>query len=208
MVKRSTDRPQFTLKIKPAKSDAHTLQFRFKSLDDKRTYDGKVDTRQPELSLAWQTAPSNDAIKLELEQKIHRCIAKRRAWISHVEELVTQIELWAKDLQWSTRRIDKRMDDPHVGPYMVPALMLQQDLVQILLEPVSRLVPGGDGLVDLYLIPAYDDIASLFLRENGWYVHYYFPTSPIVATIDEAESKPLTKEVLSEVLDEMKKNVT
>ena len=35
----------------------------------------------------------------------------------------------------------------------------------ILLEPVA---PGTEGVVDLYLMPGYDDIASLYHYSNRW----------------------------------------
>ena len=42
------------------------------------------------------------------------------------------------------------------------------------MEPVARSSPGIEGLVDLYLLPAYDDIASLYHYSGKWHVHYYF----------------------------------
>jgi hypothetical protein len=62
-------------------------------------------------------------------------------------------------------------------------------------------VPGADGAVDLYLMPAYDDIASLFLVEGQWRLHYVYPDTG--ATMKGADSMPLTKERLGQVLDDM-----
>jgi len=83
---------------------------------------------------------------------------------------------------------------------------MQEETVRVLLEPISASAPGSDGLVDLYLMPGYDDIANLYHRKDGWHVHYVFPTPKAVAGIKEGESRPLSKKTLGVVLDDMKKH--
>ncbi len=58
----------------------------------------------------------------------------------------------------------------------------------MLLDPVARFTPSAVGVVDLYLMPAYDDIASLYLVVGEWRLHYMFAGTPTVATIRLAES--------------------
>ena len=120
--------------------------------------------------------------------------------------LVETVRSWAQDLGWSPRQIEKKMEDSQIGIYKAPALILQKETVRVLLEPIARSAPGASGIVDLYLMPAYDDIASLYFYDGGWQLHYMFPTSPTVATIHEAEHKPLSKETLERVLEAMIKN--
>jgi hypothetical protein len=84
--------------------------------------------------------------------------------------------------------------------------LLQEGTVRVLLEPVSRRAPGAEGVVDLYLMPAYDDIASLYYREGNWHVQYVIPDGNERATVKEAGSEPLSKETLAVVLQEMKKH--
>lgn len=115
------------------------------------------------------------------------------------------MEGWAKDLGWSTKRIDRKIEDARLGNHKAAGLVMQEDAVRILLKPISASAPGADGLVDLYLMPGYDDIASLHHREDGWHVHYVFPAQNGVAGIKEGESRPLSKNTLRAVLDEMKK---
>ena len=73
----------------------------------------------------------------------------------------------------------------------------------MLLDPVARFAPGADGVVDLYLMPAYDDIASLLFVNGEWRLHYISPGTTNVAKIKEAESHEFSKEALGQVLDEM-----
>jgi hypothetical protein len=130
----------------------------------------------------------------------------RKEWLARLSSLVTSVETWATELGWSARQIEKQMKDSQLGTYRAPALIFQEGTTRIMLEPIAHAAPGAEGVVDLYLMPAYDDIASLYFEENGWQLHYMFPNDPTVATIRDAKSKPLTKASLQEVLAEMTKH--
>jgi hypothetical protein len=52
-------------------------------------------------------------------------------------------------------------------------------------------------------MPAYDDIASLYLTDGQWRVHYMFPDSPTVGNSRDAESVSLDKVAFRKVLDAM-----
>lgn len=125
-------------------------------------------------------------------------------WLGRLDKLIHQIEEWARELDWSTRRIDKGMDDSVVGPYRAPVLLLQHEVTRILVEPIARSSPGVDGVVDLYLMPAYDDVASLYYTDGTWRLHYMLPGQPTVPNIKDAESQPFSKESLEVVFNEMK----
>jgi hypothetical protein len=127
-------------------------------------------------------------------------------WLSRLTALVESLQKWAEEFGWSTRRIEKQMEDSQIGVYRAPALILQEASVRVLLEPIARSAPGAEGVVDLYLMPAYDDIASLYYCDGGWQLHYMFSGTPSVATIREAKSKPLFKETFQEVLEQMRRN--
>lgn len=129
---------------------------------------------------------------------------ERTAWLEKVTTLVDQVEAWAKDSNWSTRRIEKTLEDSFIGDHHVPALLMQEDTCRILLEPVGRSAPGAEGVVDLYLLPAYDDIATLYYYNQRWNLHYVFPNSKPVASVREADALPLTKESFEKVLAEMR----
>lgn len=134
--------------------------------------------------------------------------AVRDEWLKRLHDLVACVEKWSREAGWSTRRIEKEIEDSRIGRYTAPALLMQEGVVRVLLDPVTRFAPGVDGVVDLYLMPAYDDIASLYYQDGNWQLHYMFPGTPSVATIREAESQPLSKDSLQEVLREMASNAT
>jgi hypothetical protein len=128
---------------------------------------------------------------------------ERFAWIKRVTELVATVEHWARELGWATKRVEKKLDDARVGAHRIPSLLMQADTCRIILEPVGRSTPGTDGVVDLYLMPAYDDIASIYYYDGHWNLHYVFPGRKPVATVREAEALPLSKDSLERVLGEM-----
>jgi len=159
-----------------------------------------------ESTFKWVKPPQWESTKVELQEIAGKRAAERAAWIQRVSDLVKSVEGWAKDLGWSTKRIDKKIEDARLSNHKAAGLVMQEDTVRILLEPISASAPGADGLVDLYLMPGYDDVASLYHREDGWHVQYVFPTQNAVAAIKEGESRPLSKKTLRAVLDEMKKH--
>ena len=68
---------------------------------------------------------------------------------------------------------------------------------------MARFAPGSEGVVNLYLMPAYDDIASLFIVNGEWRLHYTSPRNQSVEKTTESEPRMLSKETLAEVLNEM-----
>jgi hypothetical protein len=143
----------------------------------------------------------------EIEAEISARMKEREIWIDRIASLVVQVEQWAKEMGWSTRRIEKKLDDARIGTHRVPALLIQQDICRALLEPIGRTTPGAEGVVDLYLMPAYDDIASLYYYGDRWNVHYNtIRGTNAVVPAPRTESMPLSKDILGKVLAEMKQN--
>lgn len=84
-----------------------------------------------------------------------------------------------------------------------PALLMQKGPTRILLDPIARFAPGVNGVVNLYMMPGYDDIASLYFVEGDWRLHYQFEDAEGPPRIGEGESRPLTREALLGVLEMM-----
>ncbi len=129
--------------------------------------------------------------------------ALRDDWLARLGDLVRKVKSWAEQYGWKTREITKSMKDSVLGEYKAPALLMQRETVEVILNPVSRFVPGADGAVDLYLIPAYDDIASLYLMDGEWKLHYVFHDTQAVDRVREPEVMTLSEETVIRVLDEI-----
>ncbi len=127
-------------------------------------------------------------------------------WLVMLSGLIDAVEEWAKELGWSPKKIEKPMEDSEVGKYTAPALLMQEETTKVLLEPITRSAPGAEGVVDLYLMPGYDDIASLYYYNKRWHLHYLSAEQKAGAQVREAESKPLTNSNFNKVLEEMKAN--
>jgi len=154
-------------------------------------------------TFTWVAEPDSAKEKAKLEAIAKKRASDRHAWLDLLGNLVTTVQGWAEKLGWVTKRTDKKMEDYEIGNYKAPALLLQRAASRLFLEPVTRAAPGAEGLVDLYRMPAYDDIASLYYYNKRWNVHYLPPGEPAVDNIRDAEAKPLTKEALKTILDEM-----
>lgn len=137
-----------------------------------------------------------------------RCDAAtlRAAWLARLERLITEFEALAKQLDWSTRRIEKKLDESRLGSYSAPALLLQKEAARLILDPIASAAPGADGVVDLYLMPAYDNIATLFYVGDSWRIHYEFSDSQTSVQSIADDSLPLSLEILQRVFDELLKH--
>lgn len=131
-------------------------------------------------------------------------MARQREWLDRLTQLVTTVRGWAEELEWATRAVTKEMEDAEIGDYSAPALLLQQDATRLFLEPIAREAPGTEGVVDLYLMPSYDDIASLYYHHRRWNIQYVFQKTSAAPASREGEAKPLTKAAFRKVLDQMK----
>jgi len=148
----------------------------------------------------------DDVTRADLERDARNRVQLLHAWLDILGQLVHAVSNWAEELDWSTREIEKPMEDSEIGNYKAPALLLQDETTKALLEPVARSSPDSEGLVDLYLMPGYDDIASVYYYNNRWNLHHRTPDEPGRASSRDADAKPLTKASFRKALDEMKKH--
>ncbi|HEY2253338.1 MAG TPA: hypothetical protein VGH74_19830 [Planctomycetaceae bacterium] len=130
----------------------------------------------------------------------------RDAWLSRLTGLVGAVQQWAEEFGWSTRRIEKRMQDSQIGEYHAPALLLQMETDQVLLDPIARMGSGVEGIVDLYLMPAYDDIASLTYCDGDWRIQYTLSGASTGEHALSVEPRTLSKDTLQQVLATMRKH--
>lgn len=128
-------------------------------------------------------------------------VALREEWLERLDQLVADVKGWVEAAGWRTREITKRMKDSVLGTYRAPALLMQRETVEVILDPVARFVVGADGAVELYLMPAYDDIAGLYFIDGEWRIYFVFREPSAVAGPVEPDDLPFSKESLVRVLD-------
>jgi hypothetical protein len=142
----------------------------------------------------------------EFDRDVQNRVRLFGEWFGRLSELVQTVDAWARELGWATRTVEKPMEDSQIGRFKAPGLLMQEGVDRILLEPIGRSAPGAEGVVDLYLMPAYDDIATLYFYEGRWNLHCASSQTGAVETVRETPSKPLSKDTLREVLDEMRQH--
>ena len=103
---------------------------------------------------------------------------ERDQFQKRVEALVEQVREWVEPHEWVTKPYPKKMRDVDRQIFEIPALFLQKGPTRVLLDPIAYDVPGAEGVVDLYLMPTYDDLASLYFEGGEWVIHYAFPPDP------------------------------
>ncbi len=159
-------------------------------------------------ALNWdRSSVSSEAVRQEIEVAVRERLEIRREWLERIEGLVDEIEAIAMSAGWATRRLTKKIDDQLIGKHTVPGLVMQEDYCRILLEALSRVAPGASGgLADLYLMPAYDDIASIYHYDGAWHLHYKYDGSLSVDNDREAQALPLDEAHVLKVLHEMKQH--
>lgn len=218
MSKQVVQAPQYMVSVYEDPNANQRLIFTFVPKRTAATHEGTGPQRNPEFIVAANKEPRGlvfdwsatrddpGSERKSIESEVLARIQDRFVWIDRVNALVIQIEEWASEMGWATRRVEKNLDDARIGKHRLPALLMQEGTCRVLLEPVGRSTPGAQGVVDLYLMPAYDDIASIYYYNDQWNLHYMFPGTESVATIRDAASLPLSKETLGKVLAEMRHN--
>jgi hypothetical protein len=170
-------------------------------------YSAMAQLQDDEIRVRWEKLPPDpEAAQADFDQDVRARIKALREWIGRLTPLVTSVRGWAEELGWATRNVDKPMKEAEIGDFPAPGLLLQRDMTRVGLDPIGSATPGTGGVVELYLLPAYDDIASLYYYDDRWNLHYMKQEKSSAANIWDAESKPLTKKALQDVLEQLTKN--
>lgn len=96
---------------------------------------------------------------------------KSTRFASEVEHVVRQFEAVVAAMNQLDRRDEKRMRDETGDVYSVQSLTIFLGPMRLLLDPNGYDLPGCDGAIDLYLLPPYDPVATLYLEDGKWFLH-------------------------------------
>ncbi len=125
-------------------------------------------------------------------------------WLELLNDLVDNVKAWAEAAGWETRLTARDVNENGFARYEVPVLVLDRDKAEVSLVPVARNVPRAEGLVDFYLMPDFDDVASLYREDGQWFFHYAFHRDPMeTRSAIETERFPLDEASLNRVLNDI-----
>ncbi|WP_339744853.1 hypothetical protein [uncultured Rubinisphaera sp.] len=151
----------------------------------------------------------DEATVQELTREVEQRLTLRSQWIARMKELVTTVEKIAKENDWKTKVLSKKLKDRAFGEHFVPSLVMQKDLCQLMLEAHGRTAPGVEGgFAGIYLMPAYDDAASLYFYNNCWNIHARERRSTVIARVAYGEARELTRESLVDILEGLHANAS
>ncbi len=124
----------------------------------------------------------------------------REQFQKRVGALVKKVQDWTQPHEWITKVYPKKMRDADERVFEAPALFLQKGPVRVLLDPIAYDVPGAEGVVDLYLMPTYDDMASLSFEHGDWVIRYA-PDSDATQSGAELATMTFSETTINQVLD-------
>jgi hypothetical protein len=108
-------------------------------------------------------------------------------WVNAANGLIKQIEGWAEEARWVTRREKKTLNEALIGEYLLDRLYLHAEGNLYILDPLSRFIPGGLGAFDLSIQPSFY-VTSIYRNMDGrWYVHL-----DVRQGVHGAKKEPLT----------------
>src|SRR5436305_14264454 len=96
--------------------------------------------------------------------------AERDEWVTAVDELVKQVETWARDQGWTIARAERDLTERSIGTYRVPVLEIHTPAGEVHLEPAGHDVLGARGRVDLYAWPSLYRVMLLLNGDGRWTV--------------------------------------
>lgn len=125
-------------------------------------------------------------------------------WLDLLKGLVENVKAWAEAAGWGTRLTSRDVNEKGGVRYEVPILVLNRGEAEVSLVPVARKVPSADGLVNFYVMPDFNDVASLYREDGQWFFHYAFHPDPM-ETISEIETErfPLDEASFDRVLKDV-----
>lgn len=155
-------------------------------------------------SLTWvDTSDDPGIVKEELENEFRVRIHLRSTWQQRVDQLLSSIKTWSEAEGWSTKSVPIFLESRFLGPHPTSMLYLQKDRCRLQVEPISPTPQGAEGLVDIYRLPALDDIASIYFYDGAWKIHHLLDDAAHVNNKHEAAAKPFDQRSLAEVLQSM-----
>lgn len=108
--------------------------------------------------MSTNPAPTPEAINADL----------RDQWVATLNQLMTEIQSWCTEWDWSVRRDDKTLSETTLGAYVAPALLIKTPDLRLHVEPIARMIAGkAQGRVDLEAWPTLQRLVLVHLP-SGW----------------------------------------
>ena len=155
-------------------------------------------------NVEW-VVPPPDAWKPGLEVDARVRAEHIAPWLTALDGLFRDIRTWLDGEEWSFRSVTKNIDDSEAGRYPAPALLMQAGTDRLIADPSSRSRDELAGGVDLYIMPQYDDVATLDFLDGAWTILRRFDPEE-AGGLGRGPAVPLTRESLTDLLARMREH--
>jgi hypothetical protein len=91
----------------------------------------------------------------------------RDEWIAEVESMADDIERWAAENDWDTKRESKEIIEDEIGTYQLPVVRVATMQGRIYFDPTARFVCGATGRIDVVATPYFSE-ARLVKVNDRW----------------------------------------
>jgi hypothetical protein len=120
-------------------------------------------------------------------------------WLDRGGVLINDVEAWAKEFRWTTRRESKKLNELLLGEYELDQLYMHAEGHLYILDPIARFIPGGLGAFDLSIQPSFY-ITSIYRHMDGvWYIHL-----DVGQGVRGAKKEPISADALKRAVMELR----
>ena len=120
-------------------------------------------------------------------------------WEMAANELIKQVEGWAAEFQWVSRRVGKKLTEILIGEYHLDQLYLHAEGNLYIVDPLARFIPGGLGAFDLSIQPSFYVTSIYRHMDSNWFIHL-----DVGQGVHGAKQQPLTKESFRQAIAELR----
>ncbi len=128
-------------------------------------------------------------------------------WQQLLTNLYTKVQSWIANRDCAVRLVDKTYEFNGSGRTKIQAMLIQEDAIKMILDPIDWDPVKKEALVDLYIMPQYDSGARFFFGLNDWRIYWVNPQILPVSEFQKTDEETLlNKENFNTLLDGLKQN--
>jgi hypothetical protein len=120
-------------------------------------------------------------------------------WQKEASGLIAQVEGWAAENKWVTRRAEKKLTETLIGDYSLDQLYMHAEGNLYILDPIARFVHGGLGSFDLSIQPSFFTTSIYREMDDQWYIRLHVGQRP-----EAAKKELFTKDSLAQAVVELR----
>lgn len=132
-------------------------------------------------------------------QRLKAAVAKPvlAEWQHAADQLLAQLQTWAAEFQWRTRRKDKQLQESLLGEYKLEQLLVYADDELFVCDPLARFTPNSLGAFDFSIQPSYDRNSVYREFDGSWMIRLASPSHGL-------QSCALDKEAFHQSLESLR----